>query len=279
MDKKKSIFLKVLLVIGFLIFFYPNISDYVNSFSQTRAIVTYDKAVGEYDKLDVGKIRSEACAYNQEISKEKDAIYKPDLLPAYEEKLNPFNDGMMGYINIEKIGLSLPVYHGVSEGVIQSAVGHLQGTSLPLGGRSTHAVLSSHCGLPSSKLFTDLNKLEIGDVFILSILGEDLYYRVCKIRTVLPNNVEDLKVVEGEDYVTLFTCTPYGINTHRLLVRGERIDPVEKANNLEVKDKLKKNIFISLVKFILLACLIIITILSIVKDLIKIAREKSLKED
>lgn len=278
MERKKSIFLKILLVIGFLIFFYPNISDYVNSFTQTRGIINYEKSLDEFAKIDIQKIKDGASLYNQKIFEEKDAIYYPNLVHGYKENLNPFDDGMMGYIKIKKIGVYLPIYHGVNEGVIQKGVGHLPGTSLPVGGASTHACLTTHSGLPSAKLFTDLHKLDLGDKFIVSVLGEDLYYQVIHKETVLPKNVEPLKVSAGKDYVTLFTCTPYGINTHRLLVRGERINSPNISKDKTTRNEVKKSMFLTILKLVLMFGLIIIIILSIIKDFICLKKEKSLSE-
>lgn len=278
MEKKKAIFLKILLVIGFVIFFYPNVSDYVNNFTQSRGIINYEKSLDEFANIDIKKIKDEASLYNRKIFEEKDAIYYPNLVKNYKENLNPFKDGMIGYLKIEKIGVYLPIYHGVNEGVIQKGVGHLPGTSLPIGGASSHAALSTHCGLPSAKLFTDLHKLEVGDQFVVSVLGEDLYYQVINKETVLPKNVEPLKVFEGKDYVTLFTCTPYGINTHRLLVRGERIYPPQSSKGKEAKEEVKKNMFLTIIKLVSIFASIIIIILSMIKDIIDLRKEKNLKE-
>lgn len=274
MSKGKSILLRIFLIIGILIFFYPNISDYVNSFTQTRGIVSYNKALNEFDKVEIDKILENARKYNEKIFEEKNSIFDPYLVKGYKENLNPFNDGMMGSIIIEKLNINLPIYHGVNEGVIQSCVGHLPGTSLPIGGSSTHAVLSTHNGLSSARLFTDLHKLEIGDEFILSILGNNLYYKVDQIETVLPKDVDLLKVYEGKDYVTLFTCTPYGINTHRLLVRGERIEKTLEPSKEEVEKKTKNNFYLNILKFTVIFLLILIIFITVVKDLINVIRRK-----
>lgn len=238
--------------------------------------------MSEFDKIDIKKIKEDAILYNQKIFDEKESIYYPNLVKGYKETLNPFNDGMMGYLNIEKIGLNLPIYHGVNEGVIQKGVGHLPGTSLPIGGYSSHAVLSTHSGLPSAKLFTDLHKLDIGDKFIVSVLGDVLNYKVVQKETVLPKEVESLEVYEGKDYVTLITCTPYGINTHRLLVRGERIedsrfDEEDKISE-KTSEKAKKNMYASTIKLALILVLIIIIILSIIKDIIYLRKEKLIEK-
>lgn len=267
MDKRKSIFLRLLLIVGFLIFFYPNISDYVNSFSQSTGIASYNKAIGEFDNVEIEKIRQEAIDYNNRLFQEKDSLYNPELVSGYEASLNPFNDGMMGSVSIDKIGVNLPIYHGVGEGIIQSGVGHLPGTSVPIGGQSTHSVLSTHNGLPSARLFTDLNKLKEGDEFNLSVLGENMYYEVDQIQTVLPHEVETLKVEEGQDYVTLLTCTPYGINTHRLLVRGKRIAKTETLKEKETEEKAKKNMILSILKLVAILGVVFVILASIVRDI------------
>lgn len=220
----------------------------------------------DFNNIDVKKIKEEAYAYNDKIFKEKDSIYNPNLVEGYDKNLNPFNDGMMGYLSIEKIGVNLPIYHGVSEGVLQKGIGHLKGTSLPIGGKSTHAVLSSHSGLPNAKLLTDLHKLKKDDEFVISVLGEDHYYKVNQIKVVLPKEVEDLKPVENKDYVTLFTCTPYGINTHRLLVRGERVYKNTKDNN-NSKEEVKKNVILTILKLVIILFIIIFIIFTIIRDI------------
>lgn len=277
MDRKKSILLRFLLIAGLLIFFYPNISDYVNSFSQTSGIVTYNEALSEFDTVEVEKIREAAISYNQKIFQEKDSLYNPELIPNYETTLNPFNDGMMGSLSIDKIGVNLPIYHGVNEGVIQKGIGHIPGTSLPIGGTSTHAILSTHSGLPQARLFTDLHKLVEGDEFFLSVLGKTIAYEVDQITTVLPKEVETLKVYEGGDYITLCTCTPYGINTHRLLVRGKRIDKAEGVSVEQIEEKAKYGILLSVAKLALIFGLILFVFVTIVKDIYYFRKEKATK--
>ena len=221
--EKKSIFLKLLLIAGCGIFFYPTISDAVNGLTETTGIVAYNEALTGFESVQIDKIREGARAYNEKVRECENGIANAGKIKGYEKALNPFSTGMMGSLYIPKIEVNLPIYHDVNEGIIQNGVGHLPGTSLPIGGSSTHCVLSTHSGLPKAKLFTDLHKLDEGDEFILSVLGENLYYRVVMIKIVLPTQTSDLKVVDGKDYVTLTTCTPYGINTHRLLVTGERV--------------------------------------------------------
>ncbi|MDO5301995.1 MAG: class C sortase [Tissierellia bacterium] len=267
MDKKRSILLKVFLIVGILIFFYPTISDFVNSFSQTTGIVKYNRALDQFDDIEIEEILAAARDYNERIFREGDALYRPEAVAGYEEQLNPFGDGMMGSICIPKIDVNLPVYHGTNEGVIQSAVGHLQGTSLPVGGPSTHAVLSTHTGLASSRLFTDLNQLVEGDQFVLSVLGQNLFYQVDQIITVLPTEVEALHVAEGRDQVTLFTCTPYGINTHRLLVRGQRIEVAEEEEMEIIEEAVKQRRILDLLKFLAIVAVILAILVSIIKDI------------
>lgn len=275
MDRKKSILLRFLLIIGLLIFFYPNISDYINSFSQTTGIVTYNEALSEFDTVEIEKIRAAAITYNQKIFEEKDSLYNPALIPDYEKMLNPFNDGMMGSLVIDKIGLNLPIYHGVNEGVIQKGIGHIPGTSLPIGGASTHAILSTHSGLPQARLFTDLHKLVEGDEFLLSILGKTIAYEVDQITTVLPKEVETLKVYEGGDYITLCTCTPYGINTHRLLVRGKRIDKTDLIGVEQIEEKAKYSSLLSIGKLALIFGLVLFVFVTILKDFYYFRKEKA----
>ncbi len=216
---------------GLSLLLYPTISDYWNSFHQTRAIASYVKAVDHLDKKDYERIWKEAKQYNKDLS--LTGIQMP-LSKAkqkeYQKLLNISGNGIMGYIEIPKIRVSLPIYHGVDEEILQIATGHLAGTSLPVGGKSTHCVISGHRGLPSARLFTDLDKMSKGDVFMIHVLNKTLTYEVDQIRIVLPDNLSDLKIQDGQDLFTLVTCTPYGVNTHRLLVRGHRIANIDSAS-------------------------------------------------
>lgn len=267
MEKSKVVLFKVLLFIGCAIFFYPQVSDYINNFTQSRAILQHGEALSHFDGVKIEQIKKEAVAYNQRIYNEGDAILKPGLIEGYMDELNPFNDSMMGSVEIEKINVNLPIYHGSGEGVIQTGVGHLEGTSLPIGGINTHSVITTHSGLPSAKLFTDLNKLELDDEFIISVLGEQLFYKVDQIVTVLPDEIEELKIIEGKDYLTMFTCTPYGINTHRLLIRGERIEKSSNEQKLSPKQSSKKHMKINLIKFVAIIMILIIIFIDIIKEL------------
>lgn len=265
--KKKSVFLKLLLIAGCGIFFYPQISDAVNGLTETTGIVAYNEALTGFESVQIDKIREGARAYNEKVRECEDKKIK-----GYEKALNPFSTGMMGSLYIPKIEVNLPIYHDVNEGIIQNGVGHLPGTSLPIGGSSTHCVLSTHSGLPKAKLFTDLHKLDEGDEFILSVLGENLYYRVVMIKIVLPTQTSDLKVVDGKDYVTLTTCTPYGINTHRLLVRGERVSAPAGARVEKVEQKAKDSRMQNVLTLTLICGLILLIAISILKDLYRLLR-------
>ena len=237
--KKKGNFLNILLVLVFLVglslLLYPSVSDYWNSFHQTRAIATYSEEVANLENEQYDEIWEAAQQYNRSLTERGNAyVLSDEQKEAYEELLDVSGLGVMGYIEIPEIDVSLPVYHGTEESVLQIAVGHLEWSSLPVGGESTHCVLSGHRGLPSAKLFTNLDKLQMGDVFLLRVLDEVLTYEVDQILIVEPQETGALQIEEGQDYCTLVTCTPYGINTHRLLVRGHRIDTVEEAKAVRV---------------------------------------------
>ena len=229
--KKKQISTIIIALIflaglGFLL--YPTVSNLWNRAHQSRAIATYTKQVEKLDDSQNKEMLKAARKYNKSLLKKSDhwKLSKKDK-KKYESLLDVSGTGIMGYIEVPKIDCSLPIYHGTDEGALQIAIGHLEGSSLPVGGKSTHCVLSGHRGLPSARLFTDLDQLEEGDIFILNILGRKLAYEVDQIRVVLPEEMSDLEIEEGKDLCTLVTCTPYGINTHRLLVRGHRVKYVE----------------------------------------------------
>lgn len=223
-----TIILVFIFFVGVSVFLYPTISDYWNSRTQSRAIVDYEKLLKEMTPEDYTAFLDAANSYNKLLQKTTFPLKDFDEVEGYEEILNVTGDGIMGYITIDKIKVELPIYHGISDPVLNVAVGHLEGSSLPVGGESTHAILSAHRGLPRAKLFTDLDKLEIGDVFSITVLDQVLTYEIDQILIVEPDEVQALRVEEGMDYCTLLTCTPYGINTHRLLVRGVRTETVGK---------------------------------------------------
>lgn len=220
--------------LGFLL--YPTVSNLWNRAHQSHAIATYTKQVEKLDDSQNKEMLKAARKYNKSLLKKSDhwKLSKKDK-KKYESLLDVSGTGIMGYIEVPKIDCSLPIYHGTDEGALQIAIGHLEGSSLPVGGKSTHCVLSGHRGLPSARLFTDLDQMEEGDIFILNILGRKLAYEVDQIKVVLPEEMSDLEIEEGKDLCTLVTCTPYGINTHRLLVRGHRTKYVEKKVEEEQK--------------------------------------------
>ena len=237
--KKKSSFVTAILIAallaGALLLLYPTVSDYWNSFHQSRAIASYAEQVADLDDNTYDQIWADARAYNETLDNSTSRfVMTEEQKKIYEALLNIADNGVMGYIEIPKIKCNLPIYHGTDEAVLQIAIGHVQGSSLPAGGESTHCVLSGHRGLPSAKLFSDLDQLTEGDVFLLRVLDETLTYEVDQIRTVLPDELDDLAIEEGKEYCTLVTCTPYGINSHRLLVRGHRVENQASASTIRV---------------------------------------------
>ena len=232
--KNKSTFILILIfVVGLSVILYPTVSNYVNQKNQSKAVAAYDEKVSKMTKEDYTEYFEKAENYNKELAEDPDALYTPDEIKGYEEILDITGTGVMGYVSIEKLNVKLPIYHGTEAEVLETACGHLKGTSFPIGGKSTHSVLSAHRGLPSAKLFTDLDKMEEGDTFTVTVLNRVLTYQVDKISIVKPAEVEGIQIQEGKDYCTLMSCTPYGINSERLLVRGHRI-PTNEAKNLQV---------------------------------------------
>ena len=231
-----TILLVLALVIGLCLLLYPTVSDYWNSFHQSRAIATYVESVAQIDNSHYTQLLEDAQAYNAGLSQLEKAnwLLSEEELAYYGSVLDVSGTGVMCSLEIPKIKVSLPIYHGVDEGVLQIAVGHIPGSSLPVGGESTHCVLSGHRGLPSARLFTDLDKLVVGDTFLINVLDEVLIYEVDQILIVEPYDLSSLEIFPGEDLVTLVTCTPYGINTHRLLVRGHRVETVRQAKAIRV---------------------------------------------
>ena len=230
-----TIFLIVMLVAGLSLVLYPSFSDYWNSLRQTEAIASYSQQVSSIQNDQYEQIWAEAIAYNQDLlARENVYILTEEQKAAYMDQLNITVMNTMGFIEIPSIDCMLPIYHGTDDTVLQIGIGHLDWTSLPTGGESTHCVLSGHRGLPSARLFTDLDELAQGDVFMLNILDETLTYEVDQIKIVEPHETDDLLIVPGKDYCTLVTCTPYGINSHRLLVRGARIENQMQASTVRV---------------------------------------------
>ena len=230
-----TVFLVLLLLAGVSLLLYPSLSDYWNSMHQTRAIASYAETVSQLDTAQYDEMWKAVQDYNRSLAQRETAFALTDeQKAAYESLLDVSGLGVMGYIEIPEIDCSLPIYHGTEESVLQVAVGHLEWSSLPVGGEGTHCVLSGHRGLPSAKLFTNLDKLAVGDTFLLRVLDEVLTYEVDQILIVEPEQVDALGIVPGEDYCTLVTCTPYGINTHRLLVRGHRVENTPEAARMHV---------------------------------------------
>lgn len=236
MSKYKNRIINIVLFAAFLVglsvMFYPVISNWWNEKHTTVAIADYVGCVNNMSEDEKVRLMEQARDYNRKLAELSDPFTQYDEIERYEDILDVSGTGIMGYINIPMIGGDFPIYHGTSPEVLNVAAGHLQGSSLPIGGSGTHAVISAHRGLPTAKLFTDLDKLEKGDMFSITILDETLTYLVDDIQVVEPEDMNKLAVIENEDHVTLMTCTPYGINTHRLLVRGKRIETV----NTDVKE-------------------------------------------
>ena len=234
-EKKKrgirfiDICILLVFLVGLCVMLYPTISNFINRIQVERALGKYTQEVREITPEDYDAIFEKARDYNRRLKDNPNPYGNGIRTEGYQDALRIKNSGIMGYVMIEKIRVRLPFYHGTEEDVLQRAIGHLEGSSLPIGEKGDHAVLSAHRGLPSAKLFTDLPELVVGDTFVVTVLDREMIYEVDQIRTVLPDSpeaFEALAAVPGEDLVTLMTCTPYGINTHRLLVRGHRTGDV-----------------------------------------------------
>lgn len=238
MRKKKglisTIVLIVILLMGLSVALYPIISDWWNTRTQSRAIASYQEKTGSMSDDEHRSLIEKATDYNRRLAELAAPFSNYDKLEGYDDILNVTGTGVMGYITIPALRLELPIYHGTNASVLSVAVGHLQGSSFPVGGRNTHAVISAHRGLPSAKLFSDLDKLTKGDQFTITILGETLTYEVEETFIVLPDEMDKLEIIPGGDYVTLMTCTPYGVNSHRLLVRAKRVGTAEDIGAVKV---------------------------------------------
>ena len=232
-----NIIFGLIFLVGVAVFLYPSVSNYINSKNQSRAISNYEELLNNITEEDYSKYWQEAYRYNEElINKPLSFNLSEEEKKEYNRILDPTGTGIMGYIEIENIGVNLPIYHGTEESVLQVGIGHLEGTSFPTGTNSTHAVLSGHRGLPSSKLFSDLDQMIVGDMFLLHILDKTFAYQVDNISIVLPEEANSLSIVNDKEYVTLVTCTPYGVNTHRLLVRAKRVDYNEEVRMIVPAD-------------------------------------------
>lgn len=232
-----NIILIIVFLTGLSLLLYPTVSDWWNSFHQSRVIIDYTQDVEDLDNETYENMLSDAREYNKELlSKQNRFVLSDEEIEEYNSLLDVTGTGIMGYIEIPQIKVSLPIYHGTSEAVLSDAIGHIEGSSLPVGGESTHSILSGHRGLPSAKLFSNLDQLVEGDTFFVHTLNETLAYEVDQIRTVEPHELSDIAIEEGKDYCTLVTCTPYGINTHRLLVRGHRIENEDASTARDTSD-------------------------------------------
>lgn len=238
MKKKLSnIILVLIFLTGVSLLVYPTFSDWWNSMHQSRAIAAYVDQVNTLDDAQYETMLEQARAYNETLVGKEDRYNLSEAeTEEYNSLLNVTGTGIMGYVVIPKINVRLPIYHGTDPAVLEIAIGHIAGSSLPVGGESTHCVLSGHRGLPSAKLFTDIDQLEVGDQFMLEVLGDTLTYEVDQINVVLPDELDDIEIEEGQDLCTLVTCTPYGVNTHRLLVRGHRVETKEENHVRVVSD-------------------------------------------
>ena len=234
-DRIYTALLITVLVVGLFLLLYPSFSDWWNSRVQTKLIANYNEIVAKLDTEDYTALWDSARAYNGDLwGRNNPYLLEESQRERYNGLLNPAGDGIMGYVEIPEIDILLPIYHGTDELVLQMAIGHLDWTSLPAGGAGTHCVISGHRGLPSARLFTDLDKVMVGDVFMLHVLDETLTYEVDQIRIVKPDETDELLLQEGKDLCTLVTCTPYGVNSHRLLVRGHRVENLAETVTVRV---------------------------------------------
>lgn len=236
MKKHLTIIILVLaLIVGLSLLLYPTLSNWWNSMHQSRAVASYVEQVANIDEEQYAHLWDDAWTYNRELSKRPNSyVLSEEQKAVYDSILDVGGTGIMGYVEIPSIGVTLPIYHGTDETVLQVAVGHLEWSSLPVGGKSSHCVVSGHRGLPSARLFTDLDELVEGDIFMFRVLDEVLTYEVDQILIVEPDDTDALLIQEGKDLCTLITCTPYGVNSHRLLVRGHRIENLEVAQTVRV---------------------------------------------
>lgn len=264
-----SLLLVIMFLAGLSLLLYPTVSNWWNSRYQVHVITDYTQTISGLDSEKYTAMRAEAEAYNRALlSRGNEYQMSDDLLSEYNRLLNVSGTGVMGYVEIPKINCTLAVYHGTDEAVLQVAAGHLEWTSLPVGGESTHAVISGHRGLPSAELLTHIDKLEIGDKFYVHVLNSVLEYRVDNIAVVEPNDASLLRVTPGKDYMTLVTCTPYGINSHRLLVRGERVEEAKDAAavNVQVSNEVRQIHLMYVIPVVLLIMVAAVGVLLWLRD-------------
>ena len=268
-SKKVTVILLVSFFIGLSVLLYPTISSYWNSKTQSEAIVDYEKILASFTPEDYTNIFIAADEYNKSLaSLDFPLVDYGKIEDTYWKTLDISGTGMMGYVSIPKINQELPIYHGTADEVLSNAAGHLQGTSLPVGGENTHCIVSAHRGLPTATLFTHLDRMEIGDTFSFTILDKTFTYQVDQIRIVDPDDTELIQLAKGKDYCTLLTCTPYGINTQRLLVRGYQVDATQK-NNLYIANEAYRIETLVVMPFVALPIIIVLLIYVMFKPIKK----------
>lgn len=263
-EQKVNIILCLVILIGIGLLSYPTVSDWWNRFHQTRAVASYAAAVSQMKTEDYDRLFAEADDYNRKLAGTGMKWSMTDEeIREYNSVLDISDNGIMGYIDIPRIRQTLPIYHGTDDAVLQVAIGHLAGTSLPVGGDSTHCVVSGHRGLPSARLFTDLDRLIVGDVWTMTVLNRTVTYEVDQIRIVEPEDLSELQIVKGGDYCTLLTCTPYGINTHRLLVRGHRIPNLDGDANVTADAMQVDQTLVAMVVAVIILLILVIILLTV----------------
>ena len=273
-----TIILIVIFLVGLSLLLYPSFSDWWNSFHQSRAVATYVESMTSMGNEEYERMLKEAEEYNTKLAKQERLRLRltEEEKAEYNSLMDVSGTGIMGYVDIPEIHVKLPIYHGTDDAVLQIAIGHIEGTSLPVGGVSTHTVISGHRGLPSSRLFTDLDRLVLGDTFTLNVMDKVLTYEVDQIRIVLPEEVDELSITQGMDYCTLLTCTPYGINSHRLLVRGKRVMTKFVANVRVKADALQISTTVVAI-FIAVPLLLILTIVIMISSGVRRRRKRNNK--
>ena len=278
----------IFIILGVGIFLYPSISNYLAEKNHIDIIRNYDDLIVKIDEEKINEEKEKAKIYNENLS--GDPVHDPFVIGSgyalpenYKEVLNIAGDSVMGYVEIPKISVYLPIYHGTSDEVLEKGVGHIQNTSVPIGGNSTHSILTGHTGLPNAELFTRLDELGIGDIFYIHVLGDVLTYKVFETKVILPDKIDELRILNGKDYVTLVTCTPYGVNSHRLLVKAERVEyeeySVTKSTTDEEgtdtkKESPSKHYYLTGTQIGIVLLVLILTIVSIIG--ISIRRKKNL---
>lgn len=274
-EQKVNIILCLVILVGIGLLSYPTVSDWWNSFHQTRAVASYAAAVSQMKTEDYDRLFAEADDYNRKLAGTGMKWSMTDEeIQEYNSILDVSDNGIMGYIDIPRIRQTLPIYHGTDDAVLQVAIGHLAGTSLPVGGDSTHCVVSGHRGLPSARLFTDLDRLTVGDIWTMTVLNRTVTYEVDQIRIVEPEDLSELQIVQGSDYCTLLTCTPYGINTHRLLVRGHRIPNLDGDANVTADAMQVDQTLVAMVVAVIILLILVIILLIVSSKWYKDRRDR-----